>query len=87
MKRVEVEWIDSLLFHDGWQDADFYQQMLDEAAEDRHHSVGYVAAESEKGLILVQSRNNDESRLCNASFIPSVAILNVREWPDEESTA
>lgn len=79
MKRVEVEWVDSLLYHDGWQDAEFYTEMLKEASANRQFSVGYLAAEDERGMVIVQSRDADTERLCNATFIPSASIVAVNE--------
>lgn len=79
MRRVEVEWIDSLLYHDGWQPAEHWQQMADDAPKHVYYSAGYLAAESEHGVVIVTSRSNEGDHASNGVFIPRGAIRWIKE--------
>lgn len=79
MKRVEIEWLDSLVIDGGlWIDAD----MIDEDDRDQmlHRSVGYLVSESDETLVLATSYMCDqEQKIGGVNVIPKRCVLSIHE--------
>lgn len=79
MKRVEVEWVDSMVLNYGeWAGREEHEEAFGEMT---HRSCGYLFSDSDKGLILAQSvyEGNEGDRAAGAMFIPRPAVLSVTE--------
>ena len=79
MKRVEVEWLDSVcLQNGGGDDADEFRTELRRECL-THVSVGWLLAENELGVLLIQSWYEPNERGAGALIIPRGAIVAMRE--------
>ncbi len=71
--RLEVEWEDSTILHEGWQE-------VPDILERRHAmtclSVGFVLADDRKGLVLAASIHG--SQAAGVTFIPHRAVKKRR---------
>lgn len=86
MKRVEVEWVDSMtLEYGGWIDTTDLDDGCMTNAGMRHTSIGYLAGETEDAIALAQSRNaadsdrNRDTRIGAVQIIPRVAVVSMEE--------
>ena len=77
MKRVYIEWVDSLLYHDGWQSIEHWQEMADAVAKHVYRSCGFLVAESPHGYVITTSLSADDDFASNGVFIPKVAVLRM----------
>lgn len=76
MKRVEVQWLDSVGNGD-WEQKD---EALSSAEESMiHWTIGYVLNETEEYILLIGSKNNNESVVQGTMQIPKACVLNVKE--------
>ncbi len=82
MRRVEVEWLDSMtLDHGGWGDIeDFGEATSVEAMT--HRSCGYLISETEEAILLAQSlyaQHGVQERAAGALVIPRRAVLSLKD--------
>lgn len=68
--RVEVEWEDSSLLHDGWEPI---EDVLQRREAVRCMSVGFVLADDAKGIVLASSVHGNE--VTGVTIIPKRAIV------------
>lgn len=81
MKRVEVEWVDSMMLNYGeWADRDDHERAVDHMT---HRSCGYLFSENGRAIILAHTIYEGEAgdRAAGAMLIPRVAILSLKELP------
>lgn len=81
MRRVEVEWIDSM-GHGGWSTADEARRRATPEAL-RHRTLGYVLEQTDDSLLLAMGRSDEgdnDTRLVHDTMqIPLVVITAVHE--------
>ena len=77
MKRVEVEWLDSIC-EGSWHRRD---DVIREATREAmlHRSIGYLVHENDEMVLLAGSRGESGVMVSDTMQIPRVAVLTVRE--------
>ena len=77
MKKVEVEWLDSIS-EGRWYGKD---AVIAEATREAmvHRSLGYLLHENEDMVLLAGSRSETGVMVCDTMQIPRVAVLTMRE--------
>lgn len=82
MKRVEVQWVDTL-GSSGWEKVE--QKLADMVPSALvHRSLGWVLRDDEAGLVIASSLNESESgpwkdNVADATFIPRQAVVKIEE--------
>jgi hypothetical protein len=78
VKRIEVEWVDSL-GSTSWEPMqDKLRDMQPEALQ--HRSVGYVLRDDDTGIILAGSMSDRwHDNVCDVTYIPRQAVLKVHD--------
>lgn len=71
--RVEVEWQDSTLLHEGWTDID---DVLGRRGAVTCLSVGFVLADDRQGMVLAASVH--AGQVAGVTMIPRKAIVSKR---------
>jgi hypothetical protein len=74
--RLEVEWVDSTVMHDGWQPIEAILDHRRRKDAPRCLSVGFVLADDDDGVVLAASIHGNEA--VGVTVIPAQAVVRRR---------
>lgn len=79
-RLIEVEWHDSERVELGWESAQDYIDALNDRRI--YRTAGYFIGETEAGIMVANSRSEDNGTF-NAAMVIPVAVVKARRWLSE----